>query len=220
MSTRTPIRRAGRPPARTARRRLTGLAGLPLLCAGLLGCGLSTADASDPTAMDGRVSFNDGWVKAADSGMSAAFGELDNGTDHDVRLVSVSTPRAGQVQLHETAAGEDGTMSMRQKAGGFLVKSGTHHHFEPGADHLMLMDLAQPIHAGDRVPLTLTFADGSRVDVVLVARDFSGGAEDYHSHGDPSTGPEDGGAGGMDSGGMDSGGMDSGGMDSGDGGGS
>jgi copper(I)-binding protein len=35
--------------------------------------------------------------------------------------------------------------------------------FSPGGYHIMLMGLTQPLSAGQTFPLTLTFADGSKV---------------------------------------------------------
>ncbi len=161
---------------------------LLLLAVGLTACGEDTAAVDAETTRQATstegITFEDGWVKAADSGMSAAFGDLENGTDEDVTLVSVSSPASSSLEMHETVPQENGEMAMQEKQGGFTVAAGSHHHFSPGADHLMLLDLVQPIVAGDEVPFTLTFDDGSTLEISLVAKTFDGGDEDYHGQED------------------------------------
>src|SRR4051812_19720909 len=80
---------------------------------GLAGCGAS--DAATPAA---TLTIKDPWVKAVDSGMTAAFGTLTNGTGKDVTVVSAATP-VSPMELHEMAM-DNGKMVMRPKEGGFL----------------------------------------------------------------------------------------------------
>ncbi len=168
--------------------RLLPFAALALLAAfGLSACGDETTServVAAPQTASGEITLDDGWVKAADSGMSAVFGELNNGTDEDLTLVEVTSPISPSIQQHETLAQDDGSMAMQENQDGFVVPAGSHHHLAPGADHLMLMSLSSPIKAGDLVPFTLRFDDGTTLEVSLVARDFDGADEDYHSHGD------------------------------------
>jgi hypothetical protein len=51
----------------------------------------------------------------------------------------------------------EGVMRMREVAGGLALKAGQRFELKPGGYHIMMMDLKQPVKAGDRVPLTLTF---------------------------------------------------------------
>ena len=125
------------------------------------------------------VVLEDGWVKSADSGMSAAFGELENTGDSDVTVVSVTSPVSTAMELHETVENESGQMVMREKADGFTVAAGTSLSLEPGGNHLMLMDLVKPLRAGDEVAFTLTFSDGSTYEFTVPAKDYSGANETY-----------------------------------------
>ncbi len=181
-----------RPSSSRGRAQWAALAVLALLVAlGTSACGADTsqAEVADPKPVaTGEVTFKDGWVKAAETGMSAAFGELVNGTDHDLTLVGVSSPASSMIQQHETLSQDDGSMAMQEVKDGFIVAAGSHHHLSPGGDHLMLMDLTTPIQAGDEVAFTLTFDDGSTLEVSLIARAFDGGDEEYHTHGDGDTG--------------------------------
>ncbi|MEJ5913256.1 copper chaperone PCu(A)C [Pseudokineococcus sp. 1T1Z-3] len=205
---------------RTTRRCLALPAALALGAAGLLaGCG-ADEPATDPTPAttqddgtqddatqdDGAsgsaevLEVLDPWVVAADEGMTAAFGTLENTGDADVRITAVSSPASSVSELHEMAMA-DGAMVMREKDGGFVVPAGGSHVLEPGGDHLMLMDLLEPLQPGQEVTLTLTAEDGSTLDVTAPARSFSGAQEEYVGGDDHS-----GGMSGMDGGDMDGGG--------------
>ena len=147
----------------------------------LAGCG-QNAEATDPTRTTNAadaVTVSDAWVKAADSGMSAAFGELENTGDTDVTVVSVTSPASTAMELHETVEDDSGEMMMQQKEGGFTIAAGDALSLEPGGNHLMLMDLVDPIQAGDEVTFTLTFSDDSTVEFTAPAKDYSGANENY-----------------------------------------
>lgn len=148
----------------------------------LAGCS-GDAEATDPTSTTttaaDAVTITDAWVKAADSGMSAAFGELENTGDTDVTVLSVTSPASTEMELHETVENESGEMMMREKQGGFTIAGGDSLSLEPGGNHLMLMDLVDPIQAGDEVTFTLTFSDDSTMEFTAPAKDYSGANENY-----------------------------------------
>jgi copper(I)-binding protein len=150
----------------------------------LTGCAPSadapnTAPATTTTSASDSVTVADGWVKAAASGMSAAFGEVKNSGTKDVTLVSATTASSAEAQLHETVAGAAGEMMMQQKDGGFLIPAGGSFVLAPGGNHIMLMGLVDPIVAGAEVTFTLTFSDGSTYDFTVPAKDYSGANETY-----------------------------------------
>ena len=124
------------------------------------------------------ITAEDPWIKAVDSGMTAAFVTLDNDSDDEVVLVSASTPASTMVELHEMVM-KDGQMVMQPKEGGIPIPANDHAHLEPGGDHIMLMDVTDPIEPGDTVPITLTFSDGSTLDIEALAKKYSGADEDY-----------------------------------------
>ncbi len=68
---------------------------------------------------------------------------------------------------------------MRPKTGGLTVPAEGAHELVPGGDHLMLMDLTQPLQPGAEVALTVVFEDGSELPVTAQVRDFAGGNEEY-----------------------------------------
>lgn len=161
-------------------------------CAGA-GSGLNdtatTAPAPAQKAAADALSVTDSWVKAADTGMSAAFGVLENSGRADVIVVSAESPAAGMLELHETVVNDTGDMVMQRKENGFVVPADGSLELAPGGNHIMLMALTGPIKAGDEVTVTLTLSDGSTVDFTAAAKDFSGANETYT--GDMKTGTEE-----------------------------
>lgn len=125
------------------------------------------------------VTVDDQWVKAAPSGMTGLFGTLKNAGEHEVTVVSASSPVAGKVELHEVLVQPGGGSAMQPKDGGFPIPAGGTHVLAPGADHIMLMDLKQPLQVGKDVEVTLSFQDGSTLPFTAQVRDFSGAGETY-----------------------------------------
>ncbi len=162
-----------------------------LLC-GLLAPALAACGSDDPKAAESSapttteadaLTVTDPWVKAADSGMTAAFGTLVNDSDEEIDVVKAETDVNAMTELHETVENADGSMAMRPKEGGFTIPAGGEHELAPGGDHIMLMELAKPVAAGTTVTLTLTLGDGSTKELEATVKPFDGGDEKYQSGG-------------------------------------
>ncbi|MGO2047626.1 MAG: copper chaperone PCu(A)C [Brachybacterium tyrofermentans] len=191
ISRTTSTTRTTRIPARSVvlprRAALASLLALPLAACSAGADGGSAASeegagaASDggAAAGSGAISVTDPWVKAADEGMTAAFGTITNGTDADLVLTAVTTPATDMVQLHETTSDGSGGMSMQEKDGGFPLPAGEDLVLEPGGDHIMLMDLPKPLQPGDTLELTLVFSEGTEHPFTATVKDFSGAQEHY-----------------------------------------
>ncbi|MBQ1025237.1 copper chaperone PCu(A)C [Micromonospora sp. C95] len=144
----------------------------------------SATASSAATVEAGVLGVRDPWVKAADEGMTAAFATLVNDSDTDVTITGAATD-VSPMELHEMAM-TDGKMVMRAKQDGVVIKAKSEYKLEPGGDHLMLMDLAKPVRAGDELSFTLTFADGRSQTFRAVAKPFAGAQESYApGHGEP-----------------------------------
>ncbi|MGC2939629.1 MULTISPECIES: copper chaperone PCu(A)C [unclassified Brevibacterium] len=139
----------------------------------------ASADSSESRVDAEALSLEGAWVKAADDGMTAVFGELHNNTDHDINLVEAKYADAKMVELHETEGDGSGGMSMQEKEGGFTIPAGESLHFEPGGDHIMIMGLEKAIKPGEKISLDLVTADDETVEVTAVAKEYSGAQEDY-----------------------------------------
>lgn len=149
---------------------------------GLAGCASTDTGTTAATEAD-SVTITDAWVKAADSGMSAAFGELENTGDSDAVIVSITSDASSMMELHEVVDDGTGSMVMQQKDGGFVVPAGGSLTLEPGGFHFMLMDLTAPLVAGDEATFTVTFEDGSTMDFTAPVKDFTGADENYNGGG-------------------------------------
>ncbi|BEL05570.1 hypothetical protein Q0Z83_037610 [Actinoplanes sichuanensis] len=147
------------------------------------GGGTSPAPSATTAA---ALTIKDPWVKASAAGeMTAAFGTLVNGTAADITITAVESP-ASPMELHEMAM-KDGKMVMQPKEGGFVIKAGGTHELAPGGDHLMLMNPAQEIKAGDELTFTLKISDGTTMAFTAIAKPFAGAEESYApGHGSPS----------------------------------
>lgn len=158
--------------------RFAALVAVSLLA--LTGCAGTSAPAESESAPAGdSVTIEDAWVKSAEEGMSAAFGTLTNTGADDVTVVSAETAASSMVELHETVENEAGEMVMREIEGGFVIPAGGTLVLEPGASHIMLMDLASPLQAGAEVTVTLTFSDDSTYEFTAPVKDYSGANENY-----------------------------------------
>ena len=133
------------------------------------------------------------WVKAADSGMTAAFGTIANDSEEPVTITGVDSPASEDMQLHETVTGENGTSTMQEKEGGFTIQPGEELNLEPGGNHLMFMDLSCSLLAGDDVDLTLQTEDGHGMSFEAPIRDYQGAQENYDPSAEESGSAEDGG---------------------------
>jgi copper(I)-binding protein len=75
-------------------------------------------------------------------------------------------------------------MRMRQLEDGLEIPAGGQVMLKPGSFHVMLMDLKQPLKAGDKVPLTLTFAGAGPLETELEVRPAGAmPAMDHDAHG-------------------------------------
>jgi periplasmic copper chaperone A len=85
---------------------------------------------------------------------AAYFMLMNHGNIAD-RLISLSTPVAGKAEIHREEV-TDGVMRMRP-TGPLTLEAGEMITLRPGSLHVMLLDLKEPLKAGDHFPLTLTF---------------------------------------------------------------
>jgi copper(I)-binding protein len=83
------------------------------------------------------------------------------------RLVSIASPLAAVVEIHEMAMSGD-VMKMHAVPG-IELPAGKAVELKPGAYHVMMMGLKQPLKAGDKVPLTLVIeAKGGKRETLIL----------------------------------------------------
>jgi len=135
------------------------------------------------------LTVQDAWTKASESGMTGSFATLENTSDQDVHITGVHSELSPVVELHTMVDDGSGQMVMQEAPDGFTVEAGNTYELAPGGDHVMFMDLQNPLLPGDTVDYVLELEDGSEVEVTGEVRDFAGANESYH--GGEAAGSED-----------------------------
>lgn len=100
--------------------------------------------------------------------LGAGFLSLENLGQTDLSVVGVESAMAGIAELH-TMVNVQGVMRMRPVES-FLAPIGGKVELAPGGNHLMFFDLSEAWTEGMNVPLTLLFADGRRVELMVPVR--------------------------------------------------
>ncbi|MFK7159618.1 copper chaperone PCu(A)C [Marinospirillum sp. MEB164] len=115
--------------------------------------------------------------------VGAVYLDIDHQGSTPRRLISARAHIAEVVELHDMSM-HDGVMQMRQLEV-IALPAGEVTRMRPGGGyHLMLIGLKQPLVAGERFPLWLTFADLGeiRVEVWVESAAQGGAAADAHHH--------------------------------------
>ncbi len=133
---------------------------LGLAAATLAACGESATTPTGPVA----VAVENLICRPTPRGQSqtACYASLTaSGPD---RLVSVSSPVAAEVQLHNMSH-EGGIMRMAEMPDGLALPAGQTVALAPGGDHIMVLGLNEPLEAGDTLALALTFEHATAVEL-------------------------------------------------------
>ncbi|QKT07317.1 copper chaperone PCu(A)C [Gordonia sp. X0973] len=162
---------AGRRPGRLVAAVITSVTAAALLA----GCG-----SSDKTAPASDLHITDPWVKAAPSGMTAAFATIANDGGSSAHIVSAESPAAMRMEIHEVVTSQSGESMMQQKKDGLVIPAHGSVTLKPGGDHLMLFNLVNAITPGKDVKIQLKLSDGSKTTFTAQVRDFPGADENYH----------------------------------------
>ena len=101
-----------------------------------------------------QTKVDDAWVRATVPTQSASGAFMTLTADSDSKLLSVATPVAKDVQIHEMSMKNDvmrmGPVKSVDLPAGKAVK------LDPNGYHVMLMGLTGQLKEGESVPLTLT----------------------------------------------------------------
>ena len=118
------------------------------------------------SAADCLPDVHGGWIRLAPGRMQmmlAGFGRVENPCPGSTTITSARSAAFADVSLHRTSL-VDGISRMRAVPRLPIAANGAV-AFEPGALHLMLMQPAKPLKAGDHVRIEFHLLDG---------RDFHG----------------------------------------------
>lgn len=129
----------------------------------------------------GGLKIEHPWSRATATGASVGGGYMVivNSGKADA-LIGASSPVAARVEMHSSST-EGGMMKMRQLQRIELPAGGTV-RLAPGALHLMLVGLKQPLVEGSKVPLVLRFAAAGEQRVELKIESMTGAQDAGTSH--------------------------------------
>lgn len=140
----------------------------------LLLSALAAVALSAPPAFD--IQAKDGWVRWLPAGVpSGGYVILKNAGDAPRILTGASSPDFGQVSFHQTR--ESHGVSSMEAVASITIAPHSIVSFSPGGYHIMLMQPTHALHPGDKVSLSLRFADGRTLDVPFQVR-APGAADD------------------------------------------
>ena len=120
------------------------------------------------------------------AGMKVGAALMGLHSDSDDRLVGATSPVSERVEIH-TMSEENGVMKMR-KLDGLDLPADKVVALEATGNHLMLMNLKEPLKAGSQIEVTLQFEKGKPVTVKVPVKSRSeaikkaGGTTDDKSH--------------------------------------
>lgn len=122
------------------------------------------------------------WARPTPASATNGVVYLEVTSDVDDSLVRVDVPVdiADRAELHtsDAAAGgghdhgavDDGVVTMEQVEAVVITADSTV-EFRPGGNHIMLVDLVRPLVLADTFTVTLQFASGRSLEVVVVVAD-------------------------------------------------
>ena len=131
-----------------------------------------------------QTTVTDPWVRSTVAPQKATGLYAQITSAQGGRLVSVTSPMAGVVEIHEMKM--DGDVMRMRAVPDLALPAGKAVALKPGGFHVMLMDLKQPLKAGDSVPVTLVVegADKKRetIDIKAAVRAAAPAPAHEHKH--------------------------------------
>lgn len=133
------------------------------LAAGALGLGLLGS------AFAAGVQVKEAWIRWLPANLPAGgYGKVVNDTDKEVKIVGASSPKYGEVMLHQSV--DQGGMMKMLHVDVIPIAPHKSMEFAPGGYHIMLMQPKPGIEPGQKVPVTLKLSDGQSVTAEFEVR--------------------------------------------------
>jgi copper(I)-binding protein len=129
----------------------------------------------------GEISVEDVWgrnsPKVAQNG--AFYMKITNNSGSDDELVAATSDACGTVELHEMYMKENDVMGMREVPGGKIpLPDGETVELKVGGLHVMCIEKEVAFEIGDKIPLTLDFANASDMELTVEIRESEMGGMD------------------------------------------
>ena len=128
------------------------------------------APPSQDSPAPAAIAVTEAWGPPSPGGVDVSAGYLtiaNAGAEADT-LLSITSPRAGRVEIHTMAM--DGAVMQMRMLDALPIPAGGQTDFAQSGDHLMFFDVREPFVAGEEIPLRLTFERAGEVDAQLRIR--------------------------------------------------
>lgn len=110
------------------------------------------------------LQVQDAWARAAASGgTSGAFVLIVNDGSQADRLTGAECGAARAVEIHETTM--EGDIMRMRPVKAVEIPAGGQVELKPGSYHIMLIDLQRDLQTGEKIAITLEFAQAGKIEV-------------------------------------------------------
>jgi periplasmic copper chaperone A len=129
------------------------------------------------TDIDAGIQVTEAWIRWLPANIpSGGYMTVINTGSVPQVLISATSPDFGQLSFHQSVTNNG--VSEMVAVGSLTIKPQSSVRFSPGGYHIMLMQPKRALHPGDRVPITLRFADGHSLAVPFEVRAAGAGESD------------------------------------------
>ena len=137
---------------------------------------LAAACAGEGGGKSSRITLADPWARAmpflaeeGEAGVnSAVYLRIRNEGSAPDRLLGGETSAAGAVEIHESFL--EGEIMRMRAVDGLEIPAGAVVELRPGGLHVMLLDLQEPLLAGEELGLTLHFQEAGALETTVPIR--------------------------------------------------
>lgn len=120
---------------------------------------------------NGTLTVNDAWARPARAGENgAAYFIIENDSESDDNLLSVSSNIATTAEVHMSMMDENGVMSMQMQEAVVIPGKGQL-EFKPGGLHVMFVSLNRDLKVGNTITLILRFEKAGEITVQVAVKE-------------------------------------------------
>ncbi len=127
-----------------------------------------------PIQAAAEIVVEEAWVRLPPpvAETAAAYMTIRNHGDQDIEITGVKVKVAERLEFH--AMTMHGGMMHMQKMEKVVVPAHSGISFDPGGNHLMLIELQRVLEAGEHLMITLETSDGQTIVIHAEVRDMRG----------------------------------------------
>jgi len=132
----------------------------------------------------GNITVEDAWIREAppNANVLAAYFQVENPTDTDIRLTKVSSDAFKKIEMHNTLVSKEGVASMKEQTQVVVPAKGKV-AFKPGGLHLMLIGPEKRLKSGNTVDLLLAFSNGHKIRMTTIVKKAAAQMHHHHDNG-------------------------------------